>query len=106
MARAMAVILGVALCVACGSSGGSGSSASTLGVGASCTCAGDDAAPGTATLCAGHMYTACDPSLSLYCVARVCAYLCNAGKCPAGYVCRDLPNSNQPYCAPVGADGG
>jgi hypothetical protein len=52
------------------------------------------------------MHTACDSSLSLYCVDGFCAYLCNAGKCPAGYVCNDLPNSNEPYCAPVGSDGG
>jgi hypothetical protein len=52
------------------------------------------------------MYTACDSTLSLYCVDGFCAYLCNSGKCPAGYVCKDLPNSNESYCAPIGSDGG
>lgn len=52
------------------------------------------------------MYTACDSSLSLYCVDGSCAALCNAGQCSAGYVCQQLPNSNQTYCAADGVDGG
>ena len=110
MGRAGAVALvhcGI-LALACGSSsnGTSGSNGSKLGVGAPCTCAGQDAASGTDTLCGGAMYTACDASLSLYCVDGFCTYLCNAGKCPADYVCKDLPNSNEPYRAPIGSDGG
>jgi hypothetical protein len=107
-ARAVALVHCGILALACGSSsnGASGGNGSKLGVGAACTCAGQDAASGTDTLCGGAMYTACDSSLSLYCVDGFCASLCNAGGCPAGYVCKDLPNSNEPYCAPVGSDGG
>ncbi len=103
-ARVIALALGgAALGLACGTS--SGGSAAKLGAGAACSCAGDDAAAGTDTLCGGPMYTACDSSLSLYCVDGTCATLCDAGKCPAGYVCQDLPHSNQTYCAPAGGDG-
>jgi hypothetical protein len=103
-ALVIALALGGALGLACGAS--SGGSTARLGAGAACTCAGDDAAAGDDTLCGGAVYTACDSSLSLYCVDGVCATLCDAGKCPSGYVCQDLPHSNQTYCALAGSDGG
>lgn len=108
--RAVALVLCGLLTLACGApSGGSGANnggGGKLGAGAACTCAGDEAAAGSDTLCGGAMYTACDSSLFLYCVDGVCATLCDAGKCPAGYVCQELPHSNQTYCAPAGGDGG
>jgi hypothetical protein len=62
-ARAFALALGGALGLACGAS--SGGSTAKLGAGAACTCAGDDAAVGSDTLCGGATYTACDTSLPL-----------------------------------------
>jgi hypothetical protein len=99
-ARVVALVLSGVLALACGSS--STSATSKLGLGAACTCSGQDAAPGADTLCGGAMYTTCDSSLSLYCVDGVCAALCNAGKCPSGYACQQLPHSNQTACAPAG----
>ncbi|HEX3344240.1 MAG TPA: hypothetical protein VHS09_06690 [Polyangiaceae bacterium] len=106
--HALALVLWTGGALACGSSSGSGTGAGgeKLGVGAACNCAGDEAGAGTDTLCGGAMYTACDPTLALYCVDGVCATVCNAGQCAAGYVCKDLPHSNQTYCAPAAADGG
>lgn len=91
-------VLAGAIVTACGSSSSPAGSGGAQ-MGAACTCPGETDAGDF--LCGGKGLTNCASSLS--CIDGVCTILCqlDAGTCPAGFVCKQTPHSNEAiYCAP------